>query len=249
LGQISAPAPPPASIAGFRIAFPVQGGNSQRTPERGYQNRSLGSPQEGAAWPVSVEPTLGTRFRATSTVACIEPPAMERPAVDSHAFAVQMRMPRFELIAMGGISGVEEKPAPAAPPAPQGWMPLPEAQPAERFLASSFSVVQMILSSSRHSETLALANGKFNGLASTGWVASAAAQPAERFAAPSFSLGQFMLSSSRHAQRLAVAGDPITGLKSESWIRCRKHSRRSVSWPPPSLATSCHRRGATMVLR
>ncbi len=92
----------------------------------------------GKAWPVSVAPALGGSFRPSASA----PGSVPLPG---HAVVItlpvgpQMRMPRFELAAMGGITDVRETPAPAAPPACDRWMTVPVAQAAERLIDFAYA--------------------------------------------------------------------------------------------------------------
>jgi hypothetical protein len=137
LDKIGAPDPAPAGIATFQISFPIQEGNSSFISPSAFLNREhLLRVTEG--WPVSVAPALGGSF-LPSTVGAGSALPRGIHLAGSIAAAPQMRMPRFELAAMGGLTEVREAPAPVTPPACESWMPTPPAQPAERFLEFAFT--------------------------------------------------------------------------------------------------------------
>jgi hypothetical protein len=134
LGKLGAPEPPPAGVAGFRIAFPIQPGSAQRTPERGYLGRYLGAPKIGKSWPVTLPPALGGSFRASAGATCAGPADKGHATVTCIDIAARVRMPRFELAAMTGVTTAGGSMGAAAPPIFISWLPLPPAQAAECWL-------------------------------------------------------------------------------------------------------------------
>lgn len=134
LGQISAPASAPAPIAGFQILFAIQEAKSASL-SIGFLPRAHDTRVAGG-WPVSVAPPLGQSFRAYDGAAAAPLQAAPHSA---GAAPPAMRMPRFELAAMGGIQDIDERPTTSAPPISEAWMPVPAAQPAERFVDFAFA--------------------------------------------------------------------------------------------------------------
>jgi hypothetical protein len=132
---MSAPEAAPAPIANFRILFPIQEAKTASL-SAGYM------PREHAArvaqdWPVSVPPALGHRFRAYDGAAAV--PLSNAGTCAADPAPPAMRMPRFELAAMGGIQDVDEQRSPSAPPVCETLMPVPPAQPVERFIDFAFA--------------------------------------------------------------------------------------------------------------
>jgi hypothetical protein len=142
---MSAPAAAPAAIANFRILFRIQEAKSSSLSV-GFLPR-VHDARVAGDWPVSVAPALGQSFRAVEGAVAASMvnagPSAAEPA------ALVMRMPRFELAAMGGIQDVDERPATSAPPVCEAWMPIPAAQPAERFL--DFAYADSLASAARPS--------------------------------------------------------------------------------------------------
>jgi hypothetical protein len=142
LGKLGAPEPAPAGIAAFQGTFPIQQGHTEFTPASGYLNRAFSLRVVGS-WPVAVPPTLGGSFRQSETAACALLPGA--PAACAPPTPLRLQMPRFELTALDDAGKSKRKRAPAAaakpvePPACPAFMPLPEAQAAERFLDFAFT--------------------------------------------------------------------------------------------------------------
>lgn len=127
-------------MAEFRVSFPVQEGRTQyfsAAAEFGYLSRT---PRTPASWPVSVAPAMGGSFRPGGL------PEIARPETTDTAVPapvpVQLRMPRFELAAMGGIADVDEPSAPAAPPMCEQWLAAGAAEAAERFVFPMLAAAQ-----------------------------------------------------------------------------------------------------------
>lgn len=137
LGNIGAPEPPPAGIAGFRTAFPIQTGRTSRVPECGAM------PHQHTArvvrdWPVSVPPPLGSDFRAPAQVAMPSTGFTPAPALLTPSARVQM--PRFQFAG---------SPAPVIPAAYDTPLPTPAPQGAERWIATATAPALPMAAASR----------------------------------------------------------------------------------------------------
>jgi hypothetical protein len=130
LGKIAAPEPPPAPVAPFRFSWPLQTGKSDfllaDLIPHAHTTRISGD------WPVTVPAAYGGQFHP-ARIHAVEP-AAGRENVRPIA---RMRMPRFELAALGGITESDEPAAFVAPPFCDQWMPSAEAQPVERWIQSA----------------------------------------------------------------------------------------------------------------
>lgn len=140
LGNIGAPEPPPAGIAGFRSDFPVQTGRVTMLPASDAMPHRH-TARTGNEWPVNVAPPLGSNFRTPAQEAV--PSTGFTPAPASLDLPARIRMPRPR------FSG---PPKPAIPAAYDTPLPAPAPQAAERWIASATApAVPMLVASLRPS--------------------------------------------------------------------------------------------------
>jgi hypothetical protein len=138
LGQLATPEDAPARVAEFRVAFPIQEGNHDSLCAAAQFGHLSAERRTTPAWTVSVASALGGGFLPGAGLPGIAaPPAAD--AIVSAEVAARLRMPRFELAAMGGIPGADEPITPATPPACDRRLPAGEAEPAERMMVASLA--------------------------------------------------------------------------------------------------------------
>jgi hypothetical protein len=130
LGQLSEPEKPPAGIAAFRVAFPIQEGNSRSLCAAAQFGYLMPEPRTPQAWPISAAPTLaGSLHQGVRLPWFVKPPAAG--AALSLTVAAELRMPQFELAAMDEIADADEPTAPVEPPMCADWLPTAAAEAAE----------------------------------------------------------------------------------------------------------------------